>query len=355
MRTTFVAIMTALAVNGAAAAGHPVTVNDLLKMARVSDPDASADGTRVVYTVATPDLEKNRLARDVWMAAIATGETRRLTHTGQDGGARWSPDGKTIAFTSSRSGTTRIYILSPDTAGEPRAITSISGGADNIVWAPDGRSIAFTSEVYPDCRDDACNAQRDKAREERKSEMRVYDRLLFRHWTSWSTGKRSHVFVVAAAGGTARDLTPGADYDVPPVQREGPHPIAFAPDSRTVCYTAIADPVEATSTNADLFEVGVDGGSPKRLTTNPGFDGAPAYSPDGRTIAFRSQARAGYEADKWRLMLLDRASGRITSLTDAFDRSVDTLLWSHDGKSIYFNAEDRGEMPVFVIPASGGT
>ena len=113
--------------------------------------------------------------------------------------------------------------------------------------------------------------------------------------------------------------------------------------------------MEATSTNGDLFEVDVTGGSPKRLTTNPGFDGAPAYAPDGKTIAYHSQARAGYESDKWRLMLYDRASGRHTSLTDAFDRSVDQAVWSTDGASIYFNAEDRGEMPLFVVSATGGT
>src|SRR5207247_2886712 len=111
-----------------------------------------------------------------------------------------------------------------------------------------------------------------------------------------------------------------------------------------------------TSTNGDLFEIDATtpGAMPKRLTTGPGFDGAPAYSPDGRTILFRSQARPGYESDKWRLMLLDRASGRQTSLTDAFDRSVEDLRWSDDGKAILFNAEDQGEMPVFTIAATGG-
>ena len=186
---------------------------------------------------------------------------------------------------------------------------------------------------------------------------RIYDALLYRHWTSWSEGKRLHLFVVPSAGGAARDLLPGANYDVPPPQREGPHPIAFAPDNRTICFTAVTDRVEATSTNGDLFEVEQrlrqPGAMPKRLTTGPGFDGAPAYSPDGRTILYRSQARPGYESDKWRLMLLDRASGRQTSLTDAFDRSVEDPRWSNDGKSIYFNAEDQGEMPVFMMDVAG--
>ena len=209
--------------------------------------------------------------------------------------------------------------------------------------------------MYPDCRDDACNVSRDEARQKNPVRARTYDRLLYRHWTAWDEGKRNHLFVVPAAGGATRDLLPGAEYDVPPREREGPHPIAFAPDNKALCFMAITDRVEATSTNADLFEVDLSGGAPKRLTMNPGFDGGPAYSPDGKTIAYRSQARAGYESDKWRLMLLDRATGRTTSLTDAFDRSVEDLRWSTDGRSIYFNAEDRGEMPLFQVSASGGT
>ena len=331
-------------------------------MERLSEPQLSPDGTRAVYTVAVPDLQANRLARNIWLVSLKTGDARPLTTTGRDGGAKWSPDGRRIAFISQRDGTSQLYLLDECRhrhGGRGRAHTKpdqLSGGADNIVWSPDGQTIAFTSEVYPDCRDDRCNAARDEAREKNPVRARIYDALLYRHWTSWSEGKRLHLFVVPAAGGAARDLLPGATYDVPPPQREGPHPIAFAPDNRTICFTAVTDRVEATSTNGDLFEIDATaaGAMPKRLTTGPGFDGAPAYSPDGRTILFRSQARAGYESDKWRLMLLDRASGRQTSLTDAFDRSVEDPRWSNDGKSIYFNAEDEGEMPVFTIAATGG-
>ena len=342
------------AIDVGAAAGRAIAPADLLSLARISEPQVSPDGTRVVYTVATPDLSANRTVRDIWIAPIAGGEPHALTTTGRERGARWSPDGTRIAFISTRTGSGQIFVMNPD-AGSAAQLTKMSSDADSIVWAPDGRSIAFTADVYPDCTDDACNAARDEERAKNPVKARVYDHLLYRHWTAWSEGKRSHLFVVAAAGGTPRDLTAGADYDVPPRERDGPHPIAFSPDGRAICFTAVTDTVEATSTNADLFEVSVTGGSPRRLTTNPGFDGAPAYSPDGRTIAYHSQARAGYESDKWRLMVLDRATGRSTSLTDAFDRSVDTPAWSVDGATIYFNAEDRGEMPLFAIPASGGS
>ena len=338
------------------AAGRPITASDLLSMERLSEPQLSPDGTRAVYTVAVPDLQGNRLARNIWLVSLTTGEARALTTTGRDGGARWSPDGRRIAFISQREGSSQLYVMNVEAPAKPTRLTQLSGGADNIVWSPDGQTIAFTSEVYPDCKDDGCNKARDEAREKSPVKTRIYDALLYRHWTSWSEGKRIHLFVVGSSGGAARDLLPGAQYDVPPIQREGPHPIAFAPDNRTICFTAITGRVEATTTNGDLFEIDAtaSGAMPKRLTTNPGFDGAPAYSPDGRTILYRSQAREGYESDKWRLMVLDRSSGRQTSLTDNFDRSVEDVRWSTDGQSIYFNAEDKGAMPVFVMPATGG-
>jgi dipeptidyl aminopeptidase/acylaminoacyl peptidase len=349
------AALTLGASTAALAAGRPITTADLLAMARISDPQVSPDGSRVLYTVAVPDVPANRVARNVWVVPLNdSGAARALTTTGHDGGARWSPDGRRIAYVSTNNGGTELWTMNAD-GSDQKPLTRLSGGVDNLLWAPDGRAIAFVSEVYPDCRDEACNAARDRERTDNKVKARVYERLLYRHWTSWSEGKRVHPFIVSASGGTPKDLLPGADYDVPPREREGPHPIAFSPDSRTLCFTAITDPVEATSTNADLFEVAAAGGAPRRLTTNPGFDGAPAYSPDGQAIAYHSQARNGYESDKWRLVVLDRPSGRSTSLTDSFDRSVDTPLWSSDGKTIYFNAEDSGEMPVFAIAAAGGT
>jgi dipeptidyl aminopeptidase/acylaminoacyl peptidase len=337
----------------ASAAGRPITIDDLLAFERLGDPQLAPDGTRVLYTVAVPDVGANRTARNIWIVPVAGGEAKALTTTGRDEEARWSPDGRRVAYVSSSGGSAQLWTMDADGANK-KQVTRLSGEVDNIVWSPDGAMVAFTSEVYPDCRDEACNAARDKAREESKVKARVSDRLLYRHWTGWSEGKRRHLFVAALDGGTPRDLLPGADYDVPPVQREGPHPIAFAPDGRTICFTAITDAVEAISTNADLFEIDVAGGAPRRLTTNPGFDGAPAYSPDGTRIAYRSQARPGVESDRWRLLLYDRASKRSMGVADSFDRSVESLQWSADGRSIYFNAEDRGEMPVFVVSASGG-
>jgi dipeptidyl aminopeptidase/acylaminoacyl peptidase len=338
-----------------APAKHPITFDDLIKMHRISESQISRDGKWVAYTVSTPDMELNRGVSNIWMIPAAGGEALQVTQGGRDSSPAWSPDGKTMAFLSARDGTSQIYLLSMD-GGEAKKLTQLSTGADVLKWAPDGKSIAFTSYVYVDCKDDACNAKRDEEKEKSKVKARIYDHLLYRHWDHWSEGKRSHLFVISADGESpARDITPGADYDIPPDgERGGPGDIAFSPDSKEICYTAVTDKVEATSTNADLFIVPVSGGEAKRITTNPGFDGDPMYSPDGNSIAYHAQLTAGYESDRWRIMLYDRQAGKSTDLTAGFDRSAHDLAWSPDSKTIYFTAENETLQPIYAMEARAG-
>jgi dipeptidyl aminopeptidase/acylaminoacyl peptidase len=332
-----------------------ITFRDLISMHRLSDPQISPDGKWVAYDVATPDYDANKLVENIWIVGISGGEARQLTHGGTDERARWSPDGQSLSFLSSPGGMAQVYTIAVD-GGDPVKVTSLSGGADNARWSPDGKWIAFTSNVYPDCMDDACNAARDAAKQNSKVKAYVYEKLLYRHWTAWSDGKRSHLFVVAPGGGMPRDLTPGVDYDVPPFSLDGAEAIDFSPDSLELCFTANTDKDEALSTNGDLFIVPVSGAAgPKRITTNPGDDWGPAYSPDGKWIAYRAQLLAGYESDRWRLMLYDRASGRITNLTESFDRNVNSALWSADSKTIYFQSEDKAQMPIYSVAASAGS
>jgi dipeptidyl aminopeptidase/acylaminoacyl peptidase len=333
-----------------------MTFDDLAAVQRVGEPQISPDGRAVVYTVGTTDMDTNRVAHNIWVVPTAPGsQPRQLTQSGHDTRPQWSPDGKTIAFLSNREGVTQIYAM-PAQGGSTKKITSLSTGADNEKWSPDGRWIAFTSSVFPDCADDACNRARDDAAEKSKVKARVYDHLLYRHWVHWSDGKRSHLFLVAANGGAPRDLTPRADYDVPPDERGDANDFNFSPDSKELCFTAVTDRPEAISTNGDLFLVPTSGGEPKRITSNPGFDGHPAYSPDGRYIAYHSQKTPEYESDRWRLMLFDRAAATHTEVAGSFDRNVDEIVWSPDSKEIYFTATSEAEQPVYEIaPASGST
>jgi dipeptidyl aminopeptidase/acylaminoacyl peptidase len=333
---------------------HPITFDDMIRMHRVAEAQISPDGKWAAYTVTTPDMEANRNASNVWLAPISGGEAIQLTQSGKDSSPVWSPDGKTIAFLSSRSGNSQVYLLSME-GGEAHEFTHLSTGADLVKWSPDGQTIAFTSSVYPDCKDDACNASRDAEKEKNKVKAHVYEQLLYRHWTHWFEGKRSHLFIMPTDGSIApRDLTQGANYDVPPDERGGPGDINFSPDAKEICFTAVTDKMEAISTNGDLFLVPVAGGDPKRITTNPGFDGNPVYSPDGKFIAYHAQLTPEYESDRWRVMLYNRQTGKNENLSEGFDRSANELAWSADSKKIFFAAENETLQPIYAMEARVG-
>jgi dipeptidyl aminopeptidase/acylaminoacyl peptidase len=335
-------------------AKHPLTFDDLIKLHRVSAPEVSPDGKWVAYAISTPDMDANRGVSNIWIVPTSGGEALQITQGGHDSSPSWSPDGKTLAFLSSRDGNSQVYLLSMD-GGEAKKLTQLSTGADMFKWSPDGKNIAIASSVYIDCKDDACNAKRDEEKEKSKVKARIYDRLLFRHWDHWSDGKRAHLFVMPTDGSAvARDLNPTADYDIPPDERSGPGDINFSPDGKEICYTAVPDKVEATSTNGELFLVPVAGGDAKRITKNQGFDGNPVYSPDGRYIAYHAQLTPVYEADRWQVMLYDRKTEQTQNISARFDRSATDLAWSPDSKMLYFLAENETLQPVYAMEPRAG-
>jgi len=348
------ALAAGICVNAQAPVKHPMTFDDMIKLHRVSASQVSPDGKWVAFVVATPDLGANRNASNVWVMSTSGGEATQLTQSGHDTAPAWAPDGKALAFLSSRDGNSQVYLLSMG-GGEPKKLTTLSTGADLFQWSPDGKTIAFTSSVYLDCKDDACNSERDAEKEKSKVKARIYDHLLYRHWDHWSDGKRSHLFVAPVDGSaTARDLTPTADYDIPPDGRGEVSDFAFSPDSKEICYTAVLDKVEAISTNGELFIVPAAGGEPKKITSNPGFDGNPVYSPDGKYIAYHAQLTAQYESDRWRVMLYDRKSGKTENLSEGFDRSATSLSWSPDSKWIYLLAENETLQPLYAMETRPG-
>ncbi|MGC8759262.1 MAG: prolyl oligopeptidase family serine peptidase [Bryobacteraceae bacterium] len=347
-----------LAMMPAAAQKAPFTAEAMMKLKRISDPSVAPDGSAVVYTVGEVDLEKNAIDRQVWISPLAGGPARKVTSEGRNWGARFSPDAKRIAFLSTRSGSAQVWVM--DALGEnPRQVTHLSTEADGVIWSGDGRTLVFTSEVYPGCNaDDGCNRKRMEEEQKSPVKARVYDHLLYRHWNQWKGGRVRHLMAVSLDDGKVRDLTPGARFDVPPFSLSGGPDYAVSPDGKEVCYAANFDEDQATSTNWELYVVPIEGPGegrePKKISTSPGADASPKYSPDGRWLAWRMQVRAGYESDRWRLVVLERETGQLTVLTENLDRHVTGFAWHPDSKRIAFTVEDRGRQQAHLIPVTGG-
>ncbi|MEW6130424.1 MAG: S9 family peptidase [Acidobacteriota bacterium] len=326
----------------------PFTINQLINIRRVADPQLSPDGNWIAYTITDTDKTANRRATRMYLISIKGGESPTLLNGETASQPRWSPDGSKLAFISTKSGAPQIWTLDMATK-KATQVSNIALGADNPIWSPDGKMLAFTSDVYPDCADNDCNAKRDEAASKSKVKAKIADKLLFRHWTFWKEGKRAHIFIVASEGGAARDMTPG-DFDAPPFSLGGPTDYAFSPDSKELVFARNTDKDEALSTNSDLFIVPVEGGEAKRLTgANLGADLSPQYSPDGKYIAYRSQARATFEADRWRLVLYERETGRSRAISSSIDNSVESFAFSPDSKKIYAVVLERGGQPVYEL------
>jgi len=377
MLRRFLIAIILLASFSALAQKRPFAFEDMMNLKRVGDFTVSPDGRWVVFSAVDVSLAENSKRSHLWIIPLAGGEPHRLTEPGQgtEDRLRFSPNGKQALFTAVRNGVSQLYVqpFHPETGtllGLPRQLTTISTEADGGIWSPDGRQVLFLSSVWPHCHDDACNKARDDAAEKSKVKAKVFDHLLYRHWNAYESGKRSHLFLTGvvcdpfppgngshmAVSCVARDLTPG-DRDVPPFSLGGQDQYQFSPDGGEIAFTSNLDDVQATSTNSDVFTLSLSDSQarPRNLTAaNHGSDSTPMYSPDGKYIAIRSQFRAGYESDRFRLQLIDRASGQITNLTEAFDRWVDSVAWAPDSSRLYLTAVDTGEAPIYSIEVSGG-
>ena len=338
------------------AANRAFTLEDFYRVRAVEDLHLSPDGKTIAFTLRTDDLPKAKRTRHIWLMGAEGQNTRQFTF-GDKGESSpvWSPDSKWIAFISAREGDDNLYVISAS-GGEARKLTNISTGVADPLWSPDGKWIAFSSDVYPECgADDACNKKIDQQWSKGPLHAHMANALLYRHWTQWKDGKRTHVLLADVSSGSVRDLTPG-DFDSPPFQLGGALQYDFSPDGTELAFVSNHDRDLASSTNSDVWLVSLTVNQPPRNITasNPAFDGHPKYSPDGKYIAYQLQKQPGYESDLFRLAVYDRSNGTSRVLTESFRNWVEDFEWASDSKSLYFSAPFEGDTPIFHVAVEGG-
>ena len=344
--TTILVSLSAVAV---ARASRPLQFSDLLRTHRLSSPVVSPDGRHVAFVSTTFKPLSYTSQTDIYLVPLSGGEPRALTTGGKGNGKpMFSPDGKSLIFASSRSGTRQFYRLPLDGAGEAEQLTNIAGGAYGGALSPDGDYLLFDSTVLADSAEVVFDSNPNAPR------ARIIDDLLYRHWDTWRNGGYSHLFVVKIGSGEAPlDLTPGK-VNCPPISLGSRHDYAVSQDNSHVFYVANRDPMVARSTNNDIWRINIDGSGLAKLTANPANDNMALLGPRGRYLAYVAMERPGFEADRQVLWLRDLQSGRAVNLTGKLDRSVGEVIWDPLGRWLYFTAADEGKESIHRVNAGFG-
>lgn len=337
----------------------PLSAEALWAIKRVASPTLSPDGALACAPVTSFDMEKNEGSTELWLFPTGLAgkpgvRARRLTAGDKDSDPKWSPDGRSIAFTAKRKDDDepQIYLIAPD-GGEATRLTTLSTGCAAIKWFADGKRIAFVSWVWPDLSTDAEQGKRKKERKDDKVKAHVTERAEFRFWDHWLTdGREPRVFVCDVATGRCRDALAGTGLALPPWE---PTSVDFdiAHDGSQLAVTVDLAPEPGMLNQRDIAIVDLATQRKRILTASTGTDdAAPVYSPDGRTIVFHSYDTKRSFNDQGRLTLLDRRSGRMRTLAPKHDRQVTHVAWAPDSRSLLFTSEERGRVGLWRLPVS---
>ncbi|WP_244620292.1 S9 family peptidase [Chitinophaga japonensis] len=317
----------------------------LWQLGRVSGETVTADGKTVIYGVTRYNIAENKSEKNLYAIPLAGGEARQITQQpGAEGGVAALQDGQ-IGYAYKG----QWWEMNADGSGAVQK-TNVQDGMQNIRRSPDGKHILFSKEVklrkvsgsdfYPDLP---------------KSDVQIYDNLNYRHWDTWEDGSFQHVFYATydnGQTGTPVDIMEGEPYDCPQMPFGGAEDMIWSPDGTSILYVCKKKSGKdyAVSTNTDIYEYNLAARSTRNLTEGmPGYDMAPAFSPDGRYLAWLSMARDGYEADKNDIVVMDRNSGKISNLTRDWDGTAAAIRWSNDGQQLFFLAVVKGTEQLHAI------